>query len=265
MNSCSACDAAQFRVVIACTAAKSDCDDAAFFFSAVSDHSSTKRLRKNQRVICARADISPHAIGMNHTRDRVAEQHVFIANTVATDNAALRFLHLFQAAANDRFENFGITVLWKSYDRQCRSRTTAHGVNITERIRCGDLSEQVRIVHNRRKKVYGLHKSEICREFVNSSVVIRVEPDEDIRIGLSRELSQYGIERCGIELRGAAGCFRHCSELNGHRRRLSCPIGRPIVRDARDLRAVIRLERGIFKVHPPCCKPDVALLHVNVI
>ena len=50
-------------------------------------------------------------------------------------------------------------------------RPRAHGVNIAQGIRRRDLAEKVRVVHDRREKVHGLHHSEVRGHLVNQRVV----------------------------------------------------------------------------------------------
>ncbi len=71
---------------------------------------------KEQHVAGLGADVAPDALRIDGSRDRVAEEHVFIADRMAADHAALRFVHFGEAAANDLFENFRVAFFWKTDD-----------------------------------------------------------------------------------------------------------------------------------------------------
>src|SRR5882762_4591638 len=94
---------------------------------------------------------------MNDASDGVTKLNVIVSNRVAADDAAFRFSHLRKAAANYLFENLRIAFVGKTYNGKRGNGFTAHGVNITQRVRRRDLSESVWVIHNRRKEIDRLH------------------------------------------------------------------------------------------------------------
>ena len=74
------------------------------------------------------------------------------------------------------------------------------------------------IVHDGREEIDGLHQRESFAEQIDSGVVVGVESDEHVGIGLPRQFAQDRVERGGIQFcRAACGL--------GHRRQfhLSSP------------------------------------------
>ena len=123
------------------------------------DHAGAERLSEKQNVAPARSHISPHPLWIDYARDRVSEQHVLIANGMSADDAALCLGHLRQAPADDLLQEVRIASVREPNQRERRNGTTAHGIDIAQSVRRGDLTEVKRLVHNRREEIHSLHKS----------------------------------------------------------------------------------------------------------
>ena len=72
----------------------------------------------------------------------------------------------------------------KADDVQRGERLTAHRVDVGQRVRRGDLPEQIRIVDDRREEVDGLHEREIVGQHEDARVVERLAPNDEARIRL---------------------------------------------------------------------------------
>ena len=80
----------------------------ALFLQRRCDHSCPEWLRKQQHVTRARADISPNLCRMNRAGNGISKKHVVRSNRMPAQNAAIRFLHLGQAAAKNSRQNLWI-------------------------------------------------------------------------------------------------------------------------------------------------------------
>src|SRR5207245_3880730 len=94
-----------------------------------------------------------------YARDRVSAEHVLIAHGTSADDAALCLGHLRQAPAADLLQEVRIASVREPNQRERRNGTTAHGIDIAQSVRRGDLTEVKRLVHNRREEIHSLHKS----------------------------------------------------------------------------------------------------------
>ena len=162
-----------------------------------------------------RADISPNSFRMDHARDRVAELNIVIANRMAADDAAFRFRHLRKAAANNLLQDFRITLVRKPHNRKRGNRLAAHGVNIAQRIRCRDLPESVRIIHDRREKIDGLNHRHLMAQQIHPRIVVGVKTNEHVRISWPRQAAQNGIQQPWTQLRRSTRCLDHGREFHG--------------------------------------------------
>src|ERR1700722_20712258 len=109
---------------------------------------------------------------------------------MAADDRAGRLCHFQEAAAENFLENFRRPGGWKRDDGESRNRAATHGINVAERIRCGDLTEKRRVVHNWREKINGLHDSQIVSETIDSGVVTGFKTDQNVWIDLARQTFQ---------------------------------------------------------------------------
>ena len=58
----------------------------------------------------------------------------------------------------------------------------AHGVDITQRIGCSNLSEPVWIIHNGCEEIYGLNDGKIIRHLIDAGIISTLQPDDEILI-----------------------------------------------------------------------------------
>lgn len=113
---------------------------------------------------------------------------------MAAEEAYPGLPYLVDPAANDLFEDGYIKFLRGKADKvKCRLRDRPHCINIAQGIRGRYLAEPIRVVHNGRKEVHGLHESYLVRYLVDPGVfkafyadknmVVRryVDPAQDVR------------------------------------------------------------------------------------
>ena len=122
--------------------------------------------------------------GMDQAGDRISELGFVIANAVAADDGASGFHHLRKAAGQNALENFEIAFFGEADQRERSQRTSAHGVDVAQRVGGGDLSEGVGIVDDGREEVDGLHQRGVGRDLIHSGVVGVIEADQHIRVML---------------------------------------------------------------------------------
>ena len=60
------------------------------------------------------------------------------------------------------------------------ARPPAHGVDVRQRVGCGDLAEQIGIVDHRREEVDGLHEAQVFAKTKDTRIVGGIEPHEQV-------------------------------------------------------------------------------------
>ena len=141
------------------------------------NYARAQRLGEQQPVAGLRALIGQHALGMNHSRDRISEFRFFIADAVAADHGASGLDHLRQAAGQNALQNVEIGFIGKADEGQRSQWLSPHGINIAECVGSGDLAEGVGIVHDGREKIHRLHERRLGREQIHAGVVGVIEAD----------------------------------------------------------------------------------------
>ena len=71
---------------------------------------------------------------------------------------------------------------WEPHQIKAREWSTAHGVDIAQRVRSGDLSKDKGIVNRRSDKVGSRHHRHIIIEAIDSCIVTLLEADQQILI-----------------------------------------------------------------------------------
>ena len=115
--------------------------------------------------------------GVDEAGDGVSEFCFFVANAVAADDGASGFHHFGKAACEDALEDCEVGFLGKANQGEGSERASAHGVNIAESIGGCDLSEGVRIVHDRGEEVHRLDERRLGRELIHAGVVGMIKAD----------------------------------------------------------------------------------------
>src|SRR4029077_10587630 len=124
--------------------------------------------------------ISPNTCGINQAGNGITKLHVFVANGVAADYGAARLGHFRQSTAKDLFQNFKIALCGKGYDRECRDRSSAHGVNVAERVGRCNLAKRERLINNRSEEVDCLNQRHSRAETIYAGIITGLEANQDI-------------------------------------------------------------------------------------
>jgi hypothetical protein len=162
-------------------------------------------------------EIPPNTLGVNHAGHGVAELEVFIADGMPTDDAASRLGHLREPAANDLLQQRRVAVFREAHNGKRRNRASAHGIDIAQRISGGNLTVKIRVVHNGREKIHGLHQGEIFGDQIHPGVVVGVEPNENVRVSLPRQAAQHGVQQTGTQLGRSTRSLDHGRQFDGLR------------------------------------------------
>ena len=173
-------------------------------------------LGQNQSVSGARAVIGQNALRVDNPRHGVAKLDLLVADRVAADHRAARLLHLGKTAREDLFENRHLAAdVGKSHDGKRRNRPPTHGVNVAQRICRRYLAKGVGVVHDGREEVHRLYQGQIGPQSVHSGVVGGVEANQDVRVGLFRELGEHRVQNPWTQLGRSTRRLHHAGEL-GH-------------------------------------------------
>ena len=81
------------------------------------------------------------------------------------------FNHFIRSALQDLSKDLYIQAVRKCSQIQRHLRLSAHGIYITEGICRSDLSKQIRVIHNRGKKVNRLDHCQIVINFIDRSII----------------------------------------------------------------------------------------------
>src|SRR5438067_8336445 len=105
---------------------------------------------------------------------------------MSADDRATNFGSFLETAAENSGNRFWRNEIdWKAHKIQRGDRSAAHRENIRERIGGGDLSVGERVVHDRCKKVHGLHERTMSVQTVNAGVVERARIHQNVPIAIS--------------------------------------------------------------------------------
>ena len=146
------------------------------------NHACAQGLGEDELVAGAGAGVGEDAVGMDGAGDGVSELEFLVANGVAADDGASGFDHLAETAGENLLENVEIAFVGKADQGEGVEGTSAHGVDVAERVGGGDLAEGVRVVDDRGKKIHGLDEGKVRGNFVHAGVVGFVEADQNVRV-----------------------------------------------------------------------------------
>ena len=89
----------------------------------------------------------------------------------------------------------------------------AHGVNIRKSVGGGNLTEEVRIIHHWREKVYRLYQCQIVTYFVDRGIVAFIEAHQQIFIPVNLQTIQQLCQNTGTDLGTAAAAAGQFGEF----------------------------------------------------
>ena len=141
------------------------------------EHAAAERLGEHQHIARLRADIFEDAVGMDESRDAQAVLWLVILNGVAARDDASGL----DGFGMPTLQN-GANVVFRKAVRHAQkvhrhSWLAAHGVHVAQRVRRGDLAEEIRIIHNGGEEVDRLNDGDLVGDAVHGGVVTAVVAD----------------------------------------------------------------------------------------
>ena len=142
---------------------------------------------------------------MDSAHNGQAVLHPVICNGVAAHQTASGLSHLLRAPLQDASQNVQIHLVRKADDVQRSPDVAAHGVDVAQGIGCGDLAENVGVLHHGREEIQRLNDRHIRRQAVDRAVVPTVKAHQQFRVARSlRKLFQHPLQHAGAQLGGAS-------------------------------------------------------------
>ena len=142
---------------------------------------------------------------MDDAGDSQAILHLGVLDRVTSYEGYPRLLQFGEASPKDLFQDRKRESLYRE-GREIKSREggSSHGVDITQRIRGGDLSEGKGVIDNRSEKVDGLNQGEVVGQLIDPRVVRGLYPNQNLRMFGDREFLQNLVQILRTDLRGSA-------------------------------------------------------------
>ena len=117
-----------------------------------------------------------------------------------------------------------VHILGETEDIQRKLWFAAHGVDVAECVGCGDLSVEIWIIDNRRKKIRCLHERRIVIQYVDACIVAFVIAYDQPGIGMGFEALQHARKRTCANFCAASRALRQFCQfhIGFHMCLLSC-------------------------------------------
>ena len=147
----------------------------------------TQRLRQNQLIPRLRPKILPKLPRIHKTRHTKPILRRIILDRMATGKNRPGLHHLIRTTTQNLPQDLHIHIFGKRHNIQSRLRSSTHGIHITQRIRRRDLTEIIRIIRHRRKKIQCLNQRQIRGHPVNRRIIRSIRPHQKIRIAELRQ------------------------------------------------------------------------------
>ena len=146
--------------------------------------------------------------------DAQTELELLVDDRVPADEHRARLAHLVLTAAENVGEHVdgGSLPDGKADDGERGERLAAHGEDVGQRVRGGDLAERVRIVDDRREEVDRLDEREIVAQHEDPRVVEGLATDEDSAVGVHRHAAQRLGQVTRTQLGGSTSAAREARE-----------------------------------------------------
>ncbi len=134
----------------------------------------SERLREDEEISNSCGGVGKDVPNIDEPGDREAVNRFRIANRMSADDCTANFGGFLETAAQNSRDGFWRNqILRKTHKIQRRDWPTAHGENIRERIRGGDLSVSEWIVDDGCEEIHGLDERAVVVQFVNAGVIER--------------------------------------------------------------------------------------------
>ena len=144
------------------------------------DDARADRLGQQQNIAHVRAAVGEHTVEWHKTAHGQAVLGLVIVDGVAARDGATRLDALVGAARQNLTGNLNAQAARDAQQVHGMARPPAHGVDIRQRVGCGDLAEQIGIVDHRREEVDGLHEAQVFANTKDTRIVGGIEPHEQV-------------------------------------------------------------------------------------
>ena len=122
------------------------------------ENADAERLCKKQRVARLRAGVREDFVRVDKARHGQTVFRLVVVDRVAAGDERACLVDLVVAAAQNIMHSLLRHRLRHSHDIEAEFRLTTHGVDVGQRICCGDLAEGVRVIRNGREEIDRLHE-----------------------------------------------------------------------------------------------------------
>ena len=151
------------------------------------ENADAKGLCENQNVTRLRAGIGEHPFRMHKARDRQTVNGLRAVDGVAARDDRARLIGLVIAAAQNLTHRFVVHRVRQTHDIERQLRLAAHRVHIAQRVRCGDLAVQKRVIDDRWEKVRRLNDGRVVRYHIHARVIALIVADDEARVRVRAE------------------------------------------------------------------------------
>ena len=124
---------------------------------------------------------------------------------MAAEHRAAGLVDLLRAALQDLRQIIQVALGRPSQNRKRRDRLAAHGVNVAQRIGRRDRAESVRIIHDRREEIHGLHQGTLRRQLVHAGIVGGVKPDQHVLVRPAWDPGEHLVQNLWTQLGRSTG------------------------------------------------------------
>ena len=157
----------------------------------VEEHARADGLGQDERITRAGADIAPNLLWVDQTGDGQTQLGLFVFRGVPARDRCARFCDFFLQSGEHLTEHREVKLLrGKSHQAEGHDRPSTHGVDIRERVGCGDAAEHSGIVHRGRDEVGGRHNRAILGNTIDRRIVAGLEADQQRFVVRTRKLRE---------------------------------------------------------------------------
>ena len=181
------------------------------------DDAGAERLGEEQDVARLRAGIGEDSSGINRTGDRVAELDFPILDRVPSEERDTGPAQRIEAAAKNGADRRAIDPFsGEARNGERRQRTSAHRVDVAQRVGGSDLTIGVRIVDDRGKEIDRLHQRRSPLPPVHTRIVRGPEVHQDAVVDRCGDVTQHLSELACGEFARSTGAGDHLRQTLGH-------------------------------------------------
>ena len=171
-------------------------------------------LREEKHVAGLCAGVRQNFVRVDKTSHGKAVFRLVVIDRMTAGDERARLIDLVIAAAQDLVDGILRHGFRHGHNIQAQLRLAAHGVDVGQGVRRGDLAEHIRVVRDGREKVDGLHERQLVRDLINGRVVALVKADEQIRVIVHADIAQQLREDARADLCAAPGALGKLRQLD---------------------------------------------------